>query len=177
MTLNGAGAWLWLPQDSPLRPGAARLNPMVHPATEAHPEGRVEELAASSPRPEQKDVAYMRSSAAAGDASYREGKQRGDALHKVKSTGVLASHPFMKIVYWDDALMRQPDPMHTIGGELKALVDMVMGGSGRVPAYSAAQIPKLAQYEAQHNKRWTEALTPFLPGELCIHQSCCLCGR
>ena len=38
----------------------------------------------------------------------------------------------MKLVYWDDAIMRQPDPMHTTGNELKALAVMLMGAPAKL---------------------------------------------
>ena len=160
--------WRWLPEDSPLRETGARLDPIIHPPTEAVPEGRVEQLEASLGHPEQKDSNYMRTSAVPGDADYMAGRVRRSKRHAVKRTGVLASHPFMKIVYWDDVIMRQPDPMHTIGNEMKAVAEMVMGGTGKAPAYSAAQLPLHAKYKSLHNQRWTDILTPFLPGKLLV---------
>lgn len=107
----------------------------------------------------------MRQAAADGDASYRRGFLRSSAQHSVKRTGVLASHPFMKVLYWNDLVMRAPDPMHTIGNEVKAIMEMLMGGTGKVPAYSAAQLPKHAHYECEVNERWRDLLAEHMTGE------------
>ena len=91
---------------------------------------------------------------------------------------MLASHPLMKLVYWDEALMRNVDPMHTIGNEVKAIVEMAMGGTGRVPAYCVSKLPQLAKYECGVNNRWQDILAPYLTGRLArqprpIVEICC----
>lgn len=52
--------------------------------------------------------------------------------------------------------------MHTIGNELKALAEMLMGGTGKTPVYSTARMPQLAEHEIVVNERWAEILTGFL---------------
>ena len=90
---------------------------------------------------------------------------------------MLASHPLMKLVYWDDAIIRQPDPMHTTGNELKALAVMLMGGTGKAPAYSTPRLPQLAEHECNVNERWQDILEEFLPaGELYLHPCHCHSG-
>ena len=53
----------------------------------------------------------------------------------------------MKLTYCDDAACRNLDCMHTGTGELKALCDMLKGGTGKVAAYDIARLPFLAAYE------------------------------
>lgn len=154
------GAWRWLPLDSELRQDGANLNPELIESTAAEHNWQYHE--ADEGKPEYKDNAFMRDAAAKGDQSYREGLGRRDAAHTVRLTGVLASHPPMKLLYWDDIIMRQPDPMHTIGNELKALAEMLMGGTGKTPVYSTARMPQLAEHEIVVNERWAEILTGFL---------------
>ena len=81
----------------------------------------------------------------------------------MKRTGVFASHPFMKLVYWDDPEMRNVDPMHTGGGEAKSVCEMVTGGTGRPGMYSTAtRLGQLAKYECDVNGRWHNSLGAFL---------------
>lgn len=58
------------------------------------------------------------------------------ALLRRYETGILGSNVFQKFRGWDQTKMVQPDPMHTVGGELKRIFQMVCGA--RLTSSSAA---------------------------------------
>ena len=165
----------WLPEDATeARCQGAALNPELQRSKQGAIRGMTH-TAADAPRPSAKYDAFMRDAACQGDASCRRGLSRQHADHTYKSTGLLASHPFMKVVYWDEAAMRNVDPMHTIGNELKALCEMAMGGTGKVPAYNVSRLHQLAKYECEVNNRWHDILSPYLQGKLQNPAGACPC--
>ncbi|KAL3162725.1 hypothetical protein ABBQ38_008616 [Trebouxia sp. C0009 RCD-2024] len=122
-----------------------------------------EYASAMAEAPAPKTTEDVRAAARRGDASLQADVATTSAHHPVKQTGVQGSHALQGLPKWKDHLARKPDPMHCGGDESKAVFDMVIGGTGKVPAYSSAALGALADWECTRNNRFT-LLRDLQPG-------------
>ena len=161
-----AGYHAWLPQEATeAREEGANLNPVVDKRATATTEPEYTCTPADASPPARKDDAFMRQAAIEGDADTRAGKRLDDPQHAYKRLGVKGSHPFQKLTYARDPDLRQPDPMHTTGNELKGLADMAKGGTGANAAYGRSKLETLAAHKMGTNDRFHDSLGPFLKGK------------
>ena len=108
------------------REATATGDPMSRESLPNPPESTAayEKSDSTSQAPLEKTESWYRNKAAAAEAHLLGGGKIENyaALH-----GLQGSHVFWKLPYWQETLMRLPDPMHTIGNEIKALVEMMFG--------------------------------------------------
>lgn len=112
-----SGYWKRLPRGSTKRQRGCAFN---QPAT-----GPPSRWDASAPA-EKTSMDFYRAAQAADEAM-------GEGRSAANLEGVKGSHAFMKLPYWDEALFRVPDPMHTISNEVyyfcSVRIDVIIAAS------------------------------------------------
>ena len=158
------GAYAFLPPDmvDERRQGAA-CNPELQPEKEGDKQ-IYKRKDPDAPHPPLKTDAVQREAALQGDHSFLNGHAHTSAAHSCQRTGVFCSHAFMKLSYWNDEACRNPDCMHCVYNELKAICDMICGGTGSPPAYDPKRLWQVADYEVHVNGRFHE-LQSYVSGK------------
>ena len=128
---TASGAYAFLPPDidDERRQGAAR-SPELQPEKKGDKQV-FKRKDPDAPQPPFKTdaVQTLREAALQGGHSFLNGPVHTSAAHSCQRTGVFCSHAFMKLSYWNEEACRNPDCMHCVYNELKAICDMICDGS------------------------------------------------
>lgn len=149
------GAYRYLPLSATAkRRAGAKLAPKYNTLGEAV-HSRAEETA-----PLPKTDAFIRQAAMEGDVALARGLPHMHVEHPyvAKGTGIVGSHAFQILPYWDVHAMCHPDPAHTLSNESKAVFQLV----SKVKAFTPGRLEVISEYESNVNDRWHGEQRPWL---------------
>ena len=115
-------------------------------------------------RPADRTDEQLRDQALQGDDNLQAGIAHTSTQHACQLTGLISSHVFMKLCYWDDAACRDAGCMHTTTDEVKSIADMLIGSTESPPAYHTSRLDQQAEYEVHVNDLFEEQLQAFAQG-------------